>query len=231
MIRALCICIAMGFSVLASWAIAPVQERGLLGEVRFAELIPREFGEWRDVPSVLAHVDVAVRRDLDDEGHRLYDEVVNRSYANATGEVIMLSVAYGRRQRQELKIHRPELCYAAQGLEPIHLRRVERLELGQGRHVVAHRFVATGLARVEAVTYWIRIGSTTPGGATESRLVILGEGLRGVVPDGVLVRTSELLRTESQADEPYERQRAFAADLLASLDAGSAELIVPTHTR
>ncbi len=39
-----------------------------------------------------------------------------RSYVNANGDVVMLALAYGRHQRQEIKIHRPELCYTSQEL-------------------------------------------------------------------------------------------------------------------
>ena len=54
-----------------------------------------------------------------------YDDVLMRSYTNAHGEVVMLALAYGRHQRQEIKIHRPELCYTSQGyavLQEIRLR-------------------------------------------------------------------------------------------------------------
>ncbi len=45
-----------------------------------------------------------------------YDDVLMRTYRRADGARVMAAFAYGRSQTQELKIHRPELCYSRAGL-------------------------------------------------------------------------------------------------------------------
>ena len=46
---------------------------------------------------------------------RLYEQQLSRTYENAQGYRIMLSIAYGGNQRDELELHKPEVCYVAQG--------------------------------------------------------------------------------------------------------------------
>ncbi len=48
---------------------------------------------------------------------RPYDDVLMRAYGNSQGDIVLLAVAYGRNQRQEVKIHRPDVCYTAQGFQ------------------------------------------------------------------------------------------------------------------
>ena len=48
---------------------------------------------------------------------KIYTQTLARTYVNAAGERILLSVAYGDDQRGEAtQAHRPEMCYTAQGL-------------------------------------------------------------------------------------------------------------------
>jgi len=46
---------------------------------------------------------------------KLYSQILNRVYVNATGYRIMLLLAYGSDQHGSLQADKPEVCYPAQG--------------------------------------------------------------------------------------------------------------------
>jgi EpsI family protein len=174
-------------------------------------------------------VDVAVRRDGDDDSSLLYDEVLTRSYRNSAGEVVMLSIAYGRRQRQEMKIHRPELCYAAQGFEVESSTPLTLLGGPSVRQLSGRAMTATSPGRTEEAVYWIRIGEMVSESAWQLRLYILLRGLAGYVPDGVLVRTSRLATSNGGTDS-IPTQRRFIAELLNELAPSNRVLLVGADT-
>jgi EpsI family protein len=149
-----------------------------------------------------------------------YDQVLMRSYGRSDGTIVMLALAYGRNQRQEVKIHRPELCYVAQGFEVVD-RKIGTLRLSDTRGIEAYRIVARGRDRVEPVTYWIRIGDRVVRNAWDSRMKILRDGLKGTVPDGLLVRASSLTRSTGDIPAAHEIQEQFLGDLYRALDEGS----------
>ncbi|MEQ1622913.1 MAG: exosortase C-terminal domain/associated protein EpsI, partial [Methylococcales bacterium] len=82
--------------------------------------------------------------------------------------------------------------------------------------------------KIEAVSYWIRLGNSFPMSGLQMRLKILREGLKGKIDDGVLVRVSTLIEDESEAPAAYELQEKFLADLLADVQEVSPDLLVST---
>src|SRR5205085_10633821 len=83
---------------------------------------------------------------------KIYDEVLDRTYVNRAGDRIMLSMAWGNDQRGERQVHRPEICYPAQGFK------VETLSDGtlatSFGDISVRRFTTSG-SRHEPVTYWL----------------------------------------------------------------------------
>jgi EpsI family protein len=154
-----------------------------------------------------------VRRDGDDDSSLLYDEVLTRSYRNSAGEVVMLSIAYGRRQRQEMKIHRPELCYAAQGFEVGRQWPVDLTVDGRSGSFPGRTMLATSSDRTEQVMYWVRVGDVVSTTAWRTRSYILIEGVAGRTPDGVLVRASQVVQPGGSPEASVALLRRFAAQL------------------
>lgn len=77
-------------------------------------LIPSSFNAWRiDTSIIPLQVDPKTQAELD----KIYNQVLSRTYVNAHGERVMLSVAYGGDQSDHLSLHKPEVCYLAQGFE------------------------------------------------------------------------------------------------------------------
>lgn len=191
------------------------------GAVDLDALVPAELGAWREVRAAVPQVDLTPRRQGEARERTTddpYDQTVMRTYARADGAGIMLALAYGTRQRQEVKIHRPELCYVAQGFAVVPGGAVP-IVFEDGRAVTATRLVARSDRRVEPVTYWIRIGREITTSALDSRLAILREGLKGRIPDGVLVRVSSAYAlADAGTGRAYEAHDDFLRALVGAIE-------------
>lgn len=172
-----------------------------------AQLVPQQMGEWTndqaaDTPLVAA--------DLQTNVQRLYSQILERTYVNAQGDRIMLSVAYGGRQigNELLQAHRPESCYQAQGF---HLLDVQQTILPlTGQTLEVRRLVAVRHGRVEPITYWMTVGKQTTLPGVGRKLAQMRYGLLGEIPDGALVRISSL-------DGDSGRAYALHANFVAAL--------------
>jgi EpsI family protein len=133
-------------------------------------------------------------------------------------------LAWGSKQRQELKVHRPELCYAAQGLQIIEQKNAQ-LALSPDSKLIATHMLTRGASRVEPVTYWIRIGDRISLSAWRSRMEILKEGVRGRIPDGILVRVSQALPSTASPEGSYQVQENFLQELYAVADPAGRRLL------
>jgi EpsI family protein len=137
----------------------------------------------------------------------------------------MVAFAYGRRQTQEFKIHRPELCYYAQGFEVTALgKRALRLAATQDVESVA--LLTRNRTRTEIVSYWIRVGDRVVNNAWDARWLIFRNGVAGDIPDGLLVRASSLADTPLQLERELAVQQAFLSDLYAAVPAGTRRFLV-----
>jgi EpsI family protein len=197
-------------------------------DVNLEHQIPTSFGEWHEVHTGLVQVDLAPRGENGEEEASLrwpYDQTLTRVYQRADGQMIMLALAWGSKQRQEIKVHRPELCYAGQGLQIVEQRNVS-IELSTGGSVEANRLLTRNASRVEPVTYWIRIGDNIMAKGRKVRIEIFQQALRGRIPDGILFRVSQALPPSGSADASYKVQEAFIRELLSSVDQGGRRLLI-----
>jgi EpsI family protein len=164
--------------------------------IQLEQQIPEAFGEWRidrNIRPVLP--DPSLQAMLDS----LYSQVLARTYVNAQGQRIMLSIAYGSDQSNEATaVHRPEFCYSAQGFRVATLRS-EHIEVGQTSVPVARVRATLGKQRIEPITYWVTLdeAATLPG--VGRKLQQIRYGLRGQIPDGMLVRVSSISPNDEQA--------------------------------
>lgn len=172
-------------------------------------VIPESFGGWRVDPLI---VPIVPAPDVQANLARLYDQIVSRTYVNARGERIMLTIAYGGDQSDALKAHRQEVCYAAQGFE---IRNVvhEKLRL-RGKTIPVARMLAVRGPRSEPVTYWFTMGDRVVLTRLERLLAQLRFGLSGRIPDGMLVRVSSLSTSQERA---FRRHEEFIDALLQGM--------------
>lgn len=151
---------------------------------KFKALVPDTIGSWR-----FQQTSGLVLPPEDALSARLYDNLVTRVYADPSGQVIMLLIAYKNYQDGVLQIHRPEICYPAGGytLSPTV---PTAIPLSGGRSLPTNAFSADGNQHDEQVLYWTRIGQEFPQRWAEQRLAVLRANLAGINPDGVLARVS-----------------------------------------
>ena len=175
--------------------------------------IPREFGDWREAPQGIVQVVNPQTQELLD---RLYSEIVTRTYVDASGYRIMLSLAYGSDQRGALQAHKPEVCYPAQGFALVR-NEAGVLATPFGEIPVRRLFTTLG-ARQEPVTYWFTVGDKAVQGRMQKRLVELSFGLTGRIPDGMLFRVSSIDQDQTRA---YQLQAQFVNQLLQAVSPAS----------
>lgn len=145
----------------------------------------------------------------------LYQQTLTRIYTHPRQGAVMLAAAYGGDQSDATRAHRPEVCYPAQGFTVHDVHRAV-LTLGpaaQPRTLRVRRLQARLGTRHEPMTYWINTGGTVATSGLEQKLAQMREGLRGVVPDGLLVRVSTLDR---DAPRGWRVQRQFLDALYRS---------------
>lgn len=208
---------ALGMALLMSFSVAlaafwrPTQFiADFRPKVDLVEMVPERFGDWQVDPSI---VPLQPSPDLQKVISATYDQVLARTYRNAQGQRVMLSMAYGRNQHEGMNTHRPEICYPAQGLQ-IDTASQRGLLPAAGVNIPVTRVVAHKGDRNEPITYWLIVGDRVTHFGSEHKWLTLEYGLKRQIPDGILVRVSTIDRNNAQA---FEVQRQFVVDMLAGM--------------
>lgn len=163
-------------------------------------MVPKQFGDWREEPERAVQVINPQTQALLD---KLYSQILTRTYVNAGGYRIMLSLAYGTDQRGTLQAHKPEVCYPAQGFT---LHRSEASQLGTPFGAIpAQRLFTSRGPRQEPVTYWFTVGDKAIQGKLQKRFVDLMFGLTGRIPDGMLFRVSSIDPDQNRANQMQDQ--------------------------
>lgn len=178
-------------------------------KVQLETMIPEEFAGWRIDRSVVPLLaDPAATAVL----NKIYNQTLARTYVNDAGARVMLSIAYGGDQSDSMQVHKPEVCYPAQGFQVIK-QAFDTLGSPFGP-IPVKRLVATQGRRVEPITYWITIGDSVALGGLSWKLRQLRYGLTGKVPDGLLFRVSTISANDVEA---YRLQDDFVKGLLQAV--------------
>lgn len=171
------------------------------------QIVPTSFGGWQLDPSITpVTVDPTVQAQLE----TLYSQTLNRTYINARGERILMSIAYGKNQNsQSTAAHRPEFCYTGQGFH-VESKGYSTLDL-KDRQLRTVRLLADKEERIEPITYWVTLNeeATVPG--VDRKLAQLRYGLQGKIVDGMLFRISSF--SDSKATVSYASHKQFLLDL------------------
>lgn len=172
-------------------------------------MVPVKFGNWKIDDSIIPlQVDADTQAKLD----KIYNQTLSRTYVNSYGERIMLSIAYGGDQSDNLAVHKPEVCYYAQGFEIMKIY-ADELLTQYGKFPIK-RLMAVKGNRNEPITYWVTIGNKAVLPGIEEKLQQLRYGLTGDVPDGMLVRVSTI---DTNKEKAYQLQDIFIQDLLSTV--------------
>jgi EpsI family protein len=171
----------------AALALKPRRQVSLLPPgKKLTDILPRAVNSWssRDVSDLYAP---ETPESLE---ARLYGETVGRIFIQQeTGTQIMMLMAHGDSQSNELQLHRPEVCYPAFGFSIIESLPVQ-LAIGKLTSLPGRRLIAESSQQRQAIIYWTRLGEYFPTSVTEQRLERLDTAMHRYIPDGLLARFS-----------------------------------------
>ena len=139
----------------------------------------------------------------------------------------MFLVAYGPVQNYRLKSHRPEVCYTAAGFRVPGKTASEVSYRNGAAPVKLERLLTERESRFEPVSYWRRVGGDISNGVFENQITRLKYGLRGLVPDGALVRVSVV---GLQSDQSFKLQDQFIRDILNAVDTTTRKFLIGENT-
>jgi exosortase B len=172
------------------------------------ESMPDRFGVWSTVEETVQIVDPQVTGGIE----RIYNEILTRTYVNPSGDRIMLSTAWGDDQRGERQVHRPEICYPAQGFK------VESINDGTLAtslgDIDVRRLTTSKGPRHEPVTYWVAMAGSVVRNDYDKRVVQLRLLRTEQIPDGLLFRVSSI---DQDATHAFKVHQQFVADMMAAL--------------
>lgn len=183
----------------------------LLDRSALTDLVPRQWRGWQQGGAG----DIVIPQTEGSLSSKLYREQLARVYHRIDGAApnVMLLIARGGIQSDQLQLHRPETCYPAVGFEIVE-RKFVSLPLGGEREIPAVALTAQSRDRTEDILYWTRIGHNLPRTSTEQTLGRLQDALHGYRSDGVLVRGSVLREGPS---DTLATLSEFFASMIASL--------------
>lgn len=208
--------IALALSIMVgSVALAEIFKPGKfwsehLGEPHYAQIVPKAFGDWVELPNAgRVVVDPVQAENL----ARLYTETLARTYLHKpSGRVLMLSIAYGRDQSSDTQLHTPQQCYPSQGFRIIE-EADDTLRSAYGEFKAVRMVTRLG-ERPEPLTFFIRVGDSVVRGSKERNLARLRMAMQGYLVDGMLLRVSEISFHQEQA---FALQARFIDDLLRAV--------------
>ena len=217
-IRAIIVTLAMvATAALAHWATPTTHMSDVLGKPDLEKIFPVECAGWRiDARSAMVLPSPQTQALL----ASIYNQTLSRTYINDQGDRIMLSVAYGGDQSDATRAHLPEVCYPAQGFQ-ITSYGAGHLDLG-GRSVNTRLLMSKLGQRDEPITYWLVVGDRVTVSRTDQKLTQFRLGLKGLIPDGMLVRVSNI---DTDMARGHQLQAKFLADMASAFAEGSRDRV------
>jgi len=218
--NALALLLMVGAAALA-WALRPtISLADELPPINLEAMVPKAFGEWKLLPQSNTQV---VNPQLAEAIDRLYSQTLTRVYTNASGYPIMLSIAYGKNQTDALSLHKPEICYPAQGF--ILLSKQSSTLTLTGNNVKSTLIETSLGSRREPVTYWTVVGNQVVTSSTSKKLAEIKYSMKNRIPDGVIFRISSI---DNNSTTAFEMHREFAKEIISSIDANSRTRVIGT---
>jgi EpsI family protein len=187
--------------------------------------IPKQFGQWTYTPNAGLVEPSEPDGFVDDNGSavKLYTQELGRGYVDHEGHLVMLVIAYGPVQNYRLKSHRPEVCYTAAGFRVSDKSFADVPYGNNSTPIQVERLITQRETRFEPVSYWRRVGNDISNGIFENQITRLKYGLRGIVPDGALVRVSII---GLPAEQSFKLQDQFIRDLLGAVDPRTLKFLI-----
>lgn len=216
--RNLFVGLAMFAAVGLAAALTPNQKMADQGPaVDLEAIIPSQFGDWRQEQTIDSLV---LSPQVQSLMGKIYNQILTRNYINEKGRRIMLSITYGGTQNTEMQVHRPEMCYPAQGFM---LGAVTKDVIDiDGNKLPVMKLVASQGLRVEPIMYWVMIGESAVRGGLDQSLARVKYGLTRTIPYGILIRVSTISPNDA---ESYELEEEFIRAMLRAMTPESRQLL------
>lgn len=177
--------------------------------INLKKMVPTAFGDWQEQLNLSAQIIDPQQKQLLAE---IYTETLSRNYVNKQGYRIMLSIAYGKNQSDALQLHKPEICYPAQGFV-LQNKQAGKLNL-LGVPITAIRLETYLGQRFEPVTYWTVVADHITQSGIDKKLTEMRYAAAGKIPDGMLVRVSSI---DTDSATAYGLQAQFANDMIQAI--------------
>ena len=208
-ITAVVLALVMVATSTAAYMIRPGSSNGREPAISLERDVPTQFAGWSAMPQ---QTSLVINPQTDAYVFGVYSQVISRTYVDASGYRVMLSVAYNEDQRGSLQTHRPEACYPAQGFA---IGPTESASVNTAFGGLDVRQLSSTLGpRSEPITYWVTVGDRVVNDRIDKRLYELKLALRGQAPDGLLFRVSSI---DPDPGRAYAAHRRFVADMMASV--------------
>jgi EpsI family protein len=190
-------------------------------KVVLESMIPKEFLGWK-VDEAIVPVQVDPQR-LELQ-NKIYNQTLSRTYFNEHGDRVMLSIAYGGDMSDSMQVHRPEVCYAAQGFS---VDDVEAIIINTGfGNISSRKLIAKMGNRNEPIIYWITIGDTASLSRLEWKIQTIKYALTGKVAGGILFRVSSI----GEKNYAYQLEQNFVIDLMKSISPENRKRLIGSKT-
>ncbi|MFZ6750064.1 exosortase-associated protein EpsI, B-type [Undibacterium sp. Ren11W] len=177
------------------------------GRTDLEMMMPKVIGEWQEQPNLSS---VVINPEQKHMLETLYSDTLSRTYVNSEGYKIMLSIAYGKNQRDGMEMHKPDICYPAQGFEILN-KDVVSFELGGGKKMIrANQMVTRNRDRMEPLMYWTLVGTQMFNSRLEKKYYEFTYAMRNKVADGMLVRVSSI---DADTTHAFDMQSRFVKQM------------------
>lgn len=210
-LKAFIMMLLMSCVAIATPQLKPTQRLadGYTKKVNLEAAFPDKIGDWRAIDEGVGLVNPETATAM----KKIYAQTLSRTYENPQGQRVMLSLAYGEDQSDEVGVHLPEGCYSGQGF---------RVDAKQSLIWTIHqqavqvtKLMATRGDRLEPITYWLRTGAHVVKPGWPTKWVKMQYAFHGQIPDGMLVRVSSLVAdtSVSSINQAYAVQEDFMLKL------------------
>lgn len=156
--------------------------------VSLADELPQHFTRWKKLQNNVAEVVDPSRQAV---LKYLYTETLSASYSNANDGFVMLSIAYGKDQSDGHDVHKPDLCYPAQGFTIIEQHEI-LLVLDKQRTIFVKYLKTKNGSRIEPLIYWTTSGNYLYRNKLQKKVIDYKYGKRNLIPDGMILRISTI---------------------------------------
>ena len=217
----------IGLSMLAavglSYALTPKMKIADQGaKINLETLIPQQFGDWKLDETI---VPLRVSPDVQAALNAVYNQILTRTYVNSKDERIMLSIAYGADQGDNVQVHLPEGCYRGQGYAVSD--KIEDVMQTLVGKIPVSKLVATLGPRQEPITYWVVVGGEVARDNWEMKKAKLRHAIKGEIADGILIRISSIT---PDVNHGYETQREFSQAMLEAIPPALRSRLIGTES-